>query len=206
MRGALGLLLTASCAVFGVRDTEEPSYQVLRSEGDFEVRQYEPHIIAKTLVEGDYDSITKEGFDRLAGYIFGGNQSKTKIAMTAPVTQAPGEKIAMTAPVTQSQRAPEQWEMTFTMPAGYSLETLPTPLDSRVILEEAPGKTVAVYRFSGRFSDGAFAKNTEKLTAWIDESGYQALSIARLAGYDPPWTLPFLRRNEIMIEIAPTSP
>jgi hypothetical protein len=189
--------------VLGAQTVEEPPYKVLKSEGSIELREYAPYFIAKTSIAGSYRQSTKEGFNRLAGYIFGSNTTKTSLAMTAPVTQErTSEKLAMTAPVTQEQQG-ENWVMTFTMPAGYTLESLPTPLDSRVTLEAVPGHLEVVYRFSGTFSDAELPAHSTTLLAWAQQSGYRPISSARLAGYNPPWTPPFMRRNEVQIAVVP---
>ncbi len=199
--------LQLGCSMFGSRTEETARYQVLESDGQFEIRQYSSVVIAKTEVTGDYKSSQSEAFKILAGYIFGGNQTKTKIAMTAPVeqTQKPSSiKIAMTAPVTQT-KSDSGWVMTFMMPSKFKLEDLPVPNDSRVQLEQVPAKTVAALRFSGSRSEEANVKKAEELKSWIQNRGsfeiVPTANLARSAGYDPPWTLPPFRRNEVMFDV-----
>ena len=128
---------------------EEPSYSVMATEGNFELRKYSSYIVAETYVEGDFGAIGSEGFRRLADYIGGKNKKKESISMTAPVSQKPAsEKIAMTAPVSQARKN-GRWRIAFMMPSAYTMETLPTPDDNRIVLREEKEKTVAVIRYSG---------------------------------------------------------
>ena len=203
----LFLSLQLGCSVFGSRSEETARYEVLEADGPFEIRQYSSTVIAKTEVSGDYKSSQSEAFKILAGYIFGGNTTKTKIAMTAPVEQSQkpsSVKIAMTAPVTQTQ-SDSGWVMTFMMPSQFKLEDLPTPNDSRVQIEQVPEKTVAALRFSGSRSEKENAKKAEELKSWIESRGSFEIkpteNLPRSAGYDPPWTLPPFRRNEVMFDV-----
>ncbi|NTU92861.1 MAG: heme-binding protein [Chlorobiaceae bacterium] len=197
-------LLFAGCSVLGKRSAAEPPYEVLKKDGVFEVRRYGPMVIAETnLDEEDYGAASGKGFTRLAGYIFGKNRSKSSISMTAPVLQERhNEKISMTAPVLQ-QRQKSGWTMAFVLPEGYTLESAPEPLDPAVKLSEVPPASVAVISFSGLHSSGNLEKFSRQLRAWLEKQGYRAISEPKLAAYDPPWTLPFLRRNEVQIRIAP---
>jgi hypothetical protein len=196
-------LLFAGCAVLGKRSAAEPAYEVLKQDGSFEVRRYGPMVIAETIIDdADYSRASGKGFNRLAGYIFGKNRTKTSISMTAPVLQEKSsEKITMTAPVLQ-QRQKSGWTMAFVLPEGYTLGSAPEPLDPEVKLSEVPPTTVAVIRFSGLHSSANLEKYGRQLRAWLEKQGYRALSEPKLAAYDPPWTLPFLRRNEVQIRIA----
>ena len=181
---------------------ESPKYKVLFKSGDFETRQYDPCIVAETVVDGDFESASSEGFRKLAGYIFGGNTSQQKIAMTAPVgmEQKKSEKIAMTAPVGQEQRG-GQFVITFMMPSSYTLESLPVPNDKDVVLKAIPEKIYASIRFSGTWSKDRYEKHLASLNKWIDEMRYEKRSDPNYARYNPPWTPWFMRRNEILIEI-----
>lgn len=180
---------------------EEPKYESLERTGDFELRYYEPHIVAETMVEGAFSDVGNEGFRRLADYIFGENRKKASIDITAPVTQAAGsEKIAMTAPVNQAVQN-GKWRITFTMPAEYTIETLPEPLDPRVVLRQEPGKLVAAIRYSGTWSQERYALNEKKLRSLILERGLEPVGDPIFARYNPPFTLWFLRRNEVLIPV-----
>ncbi len=194
-------LMLAGCSVLGKRTANEPPYKVLSQDGEIEIRQYGEMIVAETVVEGSYGQTSGAAFSRLAGYIFGKNRAKQKLAMTAPVLQEPvSEKISMTAPVIQEKKG-NAWVMSFVMPEGYRLETLPVPLDDAVKLRMLPGKKVGVIRYSGLHSEHNLRNFAEKLTGWLEKNGNRVLSGARSASYDPPWTLPFLRRNEVHIDI-----
>jgi hypothetical protein len=194
---ALGAV--AGCGVVG--RVEEPKFAVELREGDLEVRRYAPRVVAETVVPGTRKQAEDEGFRRLAGYIFGGNQDKSKIAMTAPVGQkVEARKIAMTAPVGQKAEG-DAWRVSFTMPTGETLRTLPEPNDRRVTLRELAPVRVAVVKFSGRWTDESFATHTDSLRAWVSSRGLRATGDPEVNRYDPPWTLWFLRRNEVWLPL-----
>ncbi|MCX6177899.1 MAG: heme-binding protein [Chlorobiales bacterium] len=194
-------LMLAGCSVLGKRTANEPQYKVLAEDGDIQIRQYGELIVAETVVEGTYGQTSGTAFSRLAGYIFGKNRAKQKIAMTAPVLQeSVSEKIAMTAPVIQEKKG-SAWVMAFVMPEGYTLETVPIPLDPAVKLRQVQGKKIGVIRYSGLHSENNLRNYAEKLTMWLEKKGYRIVSGPRAASYDPPWTIPFLRRNEVHIDI-----
>lgn len=184
-----------------VSSVEHPKYMVVQSQGNIQIRDYGPMIVAETEVSGDRKEAINQGFRIIADYIFGNNTSKKNVAMTAPVVQQKNEKISMTAPVTQEDDA-GQWKVRFVMPARYTMITLPKPKNDAVKLLEIAGKRYAVNRFSGIASEGALREHTEELNKFILENKLDALSKPSYAFFNPPWTLPFLRRNEIMIEIA----
>jgi len=180
---------------------EKAKYTVLEKEDDFEIRQYEPQIVAETLVEGDPEEVGNVGFRRLYAYISGENRKKQSISMTAPVGQeARSEKIAMTSPVSQEKKD-NRWRITFLMPAEYSLETLPEPLDERVRLREEPGRLMAAVRYSGTWSEEAYEKNKALLEAYIQKRGLKKAGVPVWARYDPPYMPWFLRRNEVLIPV-----
>ncbi len=178
-------------------EIEQPRYEVLAQDGAFELRRYAPTIVAEVTVPGDRDAAVNAGFKVLAGYIFGANVPKQKIEMTAPVTQEPGEKIAMTAPVTQQGKGGE-WIVGFVMPSSWTMQTLPRPSDPRIRLEAVPARKMAAIRFSGFHTDAAFAKQAEALSAEMAKRGIKPAGPPVYAYYDPPWTLPFMRRNEVL--------
>lgn len=183
------------------RGVSEPPFEPLSREGDVEVRRYAPTLVASTEVEGERDAALEEGFRRLAGYIFGKNRSRAKIAMTAPVSAAPSEKIAMTAPVSATALRQGVFRVTFAMPAGYTLDTLPEPEDPRVKLELEPARDVAAIRFVGWARTGAIEEHTAAILAWAERSGREVDGAPVLAQYDPPFTMPLLRRNEILLTL-----
>jgi hypothetical protein len=182
--------------------TEEPKFTVEQEAGEIQVRRYGPQIVAEVEATGDRDGAINGGFRILANYIFGGNIAKKSIDMTAPVTQQASEKITMTAPVTQQRAAEGTWKVQFIMPEGATLATLPQPKDARVTLIEKPGRTFAVVRFSGWSTVSNLESNLSKLKAFIASNALKTAGEPIYAFYDPPWTLPFWRRNEIMFELA----
>ena len=216
---ALATTLTSVTAMAN----EEPAYEVLRTDGPNELRQYRGFIVAETVVQGDMDAASSQGFRRIASYIFGANRSSRadsstpseRIAMTAPVTVAPvdgpSEKIAMTAPVTVQPQDPKQdaslqsvsqWRVHFVMPAQYTMATLPKPLDASVNLREVPGQRYAVRRFSNFAGVQKVQGETDALLQWLKAQGMRAEGPTQLSRYDAPWTLPFMRRNEVMIQVS----
>jgi hypothetical protein len=198
----LAVLMLGGLAMAPAAAIEEPSYSVTVQDEDFEVREYAPMIVAEVTVTGAQDEAIGDGFRLLADYIFGNNTSQTEIAMTAPVVQEPAsEKIAMTAPVLQTESG-GAWQVRFVMPSEYTLDTLPSPNDDRVTLRELPAERVAAHRFSGFRGEEKLARETADLEAWIAAKGYSAIGAPSFAFYDPPWTLWFLRRNEILIPLA----
>jgi effector-binding domain-containing protein len=188
---------------------EEPKYTVALQEGPFEIRDYQATVVAEVTVTGDQSEAGGKGFRLLAGYIFGGNTKRESLAMTAPVAQQrasekderTSEKIAMTAPVTMIQ-SEGTWVVRFTMPAGYSLETLPVPIDPRVKLRAVAPARYVVIRFSGLASASNVEARTAELIAFAKERHLRTTGPAALAQYNPPWTLWFMRRNEVMIRLA----
>lgn len=203
LASALSMLLLAGCSVVGVRDgTEEPKYRVLDRVGEVEIREYGPRIAAETSIEADELAARNAGFRRVAGYIFGGNKTQAKIAMTAPVSQS-SEKIAMTAPVSQTRDEAGRWVIRFFMPAGYTMGTLPTPNDPAVRLVEVPAETIAVLRFTGLGGVSAVAEKREALLGNLRTSRYRTVGLPMTWFYDPPWTVPFLRRNEVAVGVTP---
>ena len=179
-----------------------PSFDLTVDRGAFQVRDYPALIAAEVSVAGDRDAAANSGFRLLAGYIFGGNTRRERIAMTAPVVQeaAVGETIAMTAPVLQTG-AGDTWIVRFVMPAGSTLETLPTPNDPRVRLVALAPARFAVIRFSGLARPRDVARETQALTELVEGRGLRAIGSPSLARYNPPWTPWFMRRNEIWIPL-----
>ena len=181
-------------------NVEQARYDVFETHGAIEIRDYAPMIVAEVSVPGDREKAISDGFRLIADYIFGNNISSQEVAMTAPVIQQPSEKIAMTAPVIQ-QGGEGLWVVRFVMPSAYTMQTLPKPNNSEVILKEIAGKRFAVIRFSGLARANSLAAHTKELEAFILENNLQTVSEPTYAFFNPPWTLPFLRRNEVMIEI-----
>ncbi len=183
--------------------TEEAKYSVVLKDDNFEVRAYQPHILAQTRVEGEFASAGSAAFGRLFKYITGNNTSQRDIQMTAPVTQTPSsEKIKMTSPVAQ-QQMDGKWAVSFMMPASSTLATLPKPKDPEIVLREVPARQMAALRYSGGWSEKSYAKHKDRLDIWIKAQGFTVTGEAIWARYDPPFKPWFLRRNEILIPIVP---
>ncbi|KAA1251645.1 heme-binding protein [Mycobacterium simiae] len=200
-------LTEAAGSVVGLRcGTEEPRHSSEQLTDGVEIRHYGPRIAAETTVRAGEEAARNIGFRRLARYIFGANHATVKIAMTAPVVQhsagASGEKIAMTAPVSQRAAADGVWVIRFFMPADKTMDSLPLPDDSEVTLVNVPPETVAVLRFSGIPTETAVASQTAKLLRTLREHGFASTGTPAAWFYDPPWTIPMLRRNEIAVPVT----
>jgi hypothetical protein len=206
----LGLLCTGH-----VMAIEEPKYEVIQTDGAFEIRKYAPILIAETFVDGDMDEASNKGFRLIADYIFGNNQvvdsnANTKIAMTAPVTVEPvSRKIAMTAPVTVEPQSTDtnmqlakKWRIHFVMPSQYTLANIPKPKNDAVSLKEVPSKYFIVYSYSWLNTLSRVQDKTDEALEWANRKGLKVIGAPKLSRYDPPWTLPMFKRNEIMLEIA----
>ena len=179
--------------VKNVMSIETLDYDVIRKDRRIEIRQYKEHITASVTFETK-EELDRLGFRTLADYIFGNN-----ISMTSPVLTK-GEKIAMTTPVLSGETN-SSWTMSFSMPQKYTLETLPTPNNNKVIIEKVPAKKFAAIRFSGFMSDKNYSRYDNVLRLWLKENNVSIAGGTIRAGYNPPWTLPFLRRNEVLIQI-----
>lgn len=191
---------------FGSR-VEQTDYTVLKKMNGYEIREYPTHIVAQTTVEGSYGESMNSGFSIVAGYIFGGNTKKESIAMTAPVLAQKdnidntSESIAMTAPVLAETEGNSQ-VISFSMPRSYTLETLPTPNDPRVKIVMVPTMKYAVLQFSWYRSDARIKRMKEKLLSALARDGIVAEGSTAYAGYNAPWTPPWMNRNEVLVEIA----
>lgn len=202
MRLFILLTFVSSCSLFGIQDEKGPKYTVLKDEGKFQIRRYEPYIVAKTTVKGDYDEASGKAFRILAGYIFGKNEGKKEISMTSPVEmKKTSVNISMTTPVA-IQKQNQGYTMAFSMPKKYSMETLPKPKDERVVFEKVPSRLVAAHRYSWFSSQDRNKEKAQELRAWASKlMVYKLNEDFVFAGYNPPWTLPFFRRNEVLIDL-----
>ena len=201
---SLPLITLSGC---NVGQYEEPRYTVSQTAEDgIEIREYTPTIVAQAEVTGPREEAISAGFRLVADYIFGNNAPQQKISMTTPVIQqaAPeGKKIAMTAPVIQQAAGTDnKWVVQFVMPSEYTLETLPKPNKPEVKLLKVPAQKMLVIRFSGSTRDANIAKYREQLQAYATANKIKTVGAPVLAFYDPPWTLPFMRRNEVMLQLA----
>ena len=187
-----------------VMATEEPDFKLISEEGDFQIREYDPKIIAQVEVEGDFDEASSRGFKLLADYIFGNNLlegESQKISMTTPVEMSPmTENILMTSSIMDDQ-VNNKWSINFIMPQEYSLDTLPKPNNFQVNIIEVPKEKYAVIVFSGLVRESSYAEKAELLSSYIEENGLKQQGTIKIARYNPPWTLPFFRRNELMVRI-----
>jgi hypothetical protein len=204
-------LLGAGCSVVGVRSgTEEPAYQLLErlpSDGAdrIEIRRYGERAVISTLVDGPEEASRSDGFRRLAAYIFGANRERASIAMTVPVEQAaapPAGPLAATGPIAESPGPDGRWRISFFAPAAYAAQALPPPEDGAVERVALPAQTYAVLTFSGSRSAESVAGKRGALLAALDHSSWRAAGETAAWFYDPPWTLPMFRRNEVAIPVV----
>jgi effector-binding domain-containing protein len=184
---------------------EQPEYRIINKIDNIEVREYQSFIVAETVVESSFEQAGNDGHRLLAEFISGNNIKQESIAMTAPVSQEraeiQGEKIEMAVPVNQESAANGKYRISFVMPSRYTLETLPTPQDKRILLRNVPAKKVVVIKYSGTWSMENYAENEAKLREFIKQHNYSVKGEPIWARYDPPFMPWFLRRNEIMIEV-----
>jgi hypothetical protein len=181
---------------------ETTPYEIELSEGPFEVRSYGNRIVAEAILTGKRDHAASAGFRRLAGYIFGGNSRSMNIAMTSPVLQFKASEPVASGP---EGGTGERWAIRFVLPRDSTLPTLPTPTDSNVRLLPLEPSRVVVVRFSGLTGETRTAEKLAELDAFVASRELGPTGPAILARYDPPWTLWFSRRNELMREIVETS-
>lgn len=190
---------------------EEPDFEIIETADDIEYRRYQPFVIAQTIVDTDERSEANNiGFRRLFKYITGANTGRQKIEMTAPVIQrdsasaanaTKGEKIAMTAPVQQSATS-EGWKVAFVLPLHFTIDSAPIPSSADVKLHQVPSRTMAVLGFSGRWTDKNIRKHQDELINKLEKAGVEITGEAEFAAYNAPFRPPFMRRNEVMVEIA----
>lgn len=181
---------------------EEAEYTVVLEDGDFEIREYAPSIVAETIVSGEFEDAGSRAFRKLFNYIDGENHRSSEIAMTAPVSQqAEGQKIAMTSPVSQEPTA-QGWAVSFMMPAAYSMDTIPQPNDEQVVLREIPAYRAAAIRYSGTWSQKNYDEHLAELQAWVVSMDLEAAGNPVWARYNAPFTPWFMRRNEILIPLS----
>jgi len=184
--------------------TEEPEYQIVREFSDIEVRQYAAYAVAEVAVAGPAGEAGNQAFPILAGYIFGKNKGDRKFAMTAPVTQvAAPVKLEMTAPVTQTA-GPGGFVVQFVLPRGVTVASAPEPLDTRVQLREVLPSQVAVIRYSGFWSESNYAEHLAQLQAALRAADLAWTGEPTYARYNAPFTLWFMRRNEIWLHLVPS--
>lgn len=181
---------------------ENTEYSVIESREEYEIRLYPSHIVAQTTVKGTYKEALNNGFSIIARYIFGGNTKKESIAMTAPVIEkkSVSESISMTAPVLATIEG-ESHIIAFGMPKSYTIDTLPTPNDSRIEIVTVPEKKMAAIRFSGFRTESRVQLKKEKLLEILNRDTVRVIGEPQYAGYNGPWTPPWMTRNEVLVEI-----
>ena len=204
IKRSIRITLAVAFIIIGVTDAmaiEEATFTVVKKDNKFEIRDYTPHILAETLVEGELKEAGNKAFRMLFRYISGDNRVRKKVAMTAPVSQRPqGEKIEMTAPVGQ-RAVQEKWAVSFMMPSSYTLKTLPEPENPNITLRQVPARRMAAVRYSGFWSEKGYLRYKSELESWIQERGLTIVGEPIWARYNSPFTPWFLRRNEILIPI-----
>ena len=200
---AILVVVVLGAALWGpiVSNVEHPKYTPVEGSGNIEIRDYAPMIVAETEVTGERREAISKGFRIIADYIFGNNTAAQQVPMTAPVAQQASETIAMTAPVTQAGGG-NTWRVRFIMPSKYRMETLPKPNNPAIELREIPEKRFAVIRFSGMAGEESLKRYNKELDDFLSAKRLTPLSPPTYAFYNPPWTLPFLRRNEVMVELS----
>lgn len=198
----VALIIWSAFGFFTAR-VEQAPFTLIRTTPEYEVREYAPHIEAQARVEGSYADALGQGFRIVAGYIFGGNTRKESIAMTAPVVaRESSQKIAMTAPVIATSAATgTSHTIAFVMPAGSTLENLPVPSDTRVQLVAVPAQRMAVRRFSWYFTSARVESLQKQLLSDLARDGVAVVGEPSYAGYNPPWTPPWMLHNEVMVQI-----
>ena len=177
-----------SCQVMAI---EEPNFKILVDEGELEIRSYDEYLVAETAVEGSFDTASRKGFRRVAGYIFGEN--KNSIGQS--------EKIQMTAPVTVKPDN-EGWVLHFVMPSNYDMSQLPVPNNNSILLKKIEAHLAAVIIFSGFTTDAKIQNKTEELKVWLEKKDFKIAGPQQIARYNDPFTLPWLRRNEIIFKVT----
>jgi hypothetical protein len=199
------LLGYAAFNYFIMKDVKTPTYTVVKTFKNIEFRQYAPMLVAEVNASGNRNEAASRGFKILADFIFGNNHtnnsSAEKIKMTAPVLQQPTQKIAMTAPVLQTKKQNEQWQIKFIMPQHYTLDSLPRPNNESIHIVQIPSKKMLAIRFSGSDSIHNLDKHQAQLEQFIVAHQIKTLGEFEYAFYNPPWTLPAQRRNEILVEV-----
>jgi hypothetical protein len=166
--------------------TEQQAWTLVRSYPGFELRRYEPHLLAEVAVGGSFEQAGNRAFGSLARYIGGRNRQQRNLAMTAPVLQ---------------RSEADRHVVSFVMPAGETAASVPAPSDPAVAVREVPAETAAVVRYTGRWTESGYHDRLARLRADVDAAGLEVAGPARWARFDPPWTPWFLRHNEIVLPV-----
>ena len=207
-------LFVSACSVFGGKAAEEPQYEVVLTDDDIEVRSYESFAVAWTTAPGPFDEAVRTGFQRLFEYIKGANVSAAGIDMTAPVLTEP-ERLEVGAIVAAPEHDEETdepttltgpgingWSIGFVLPVDYTAETAPVAVGADVFISDVAARCVASIRFSGMLGAEAGEEERQRLERWMETRGLEHEGDWQMAGYNPPWTIPMLRRNEVLVSLA----
>jgi hypothetical protein len=173
-------LFVAGCSVFGGKAADEPAYRLVEQDGAIEIREYAGFAVAETIVVAPFDEATGIGFRRLA-------QPRNEMREVTASSLTPG--------------GDESWTIAFVLPEGVTAETAPTPTDDRVTLRDLPSRRVASIKFTGRFRNAAAEEKRQLLADWLAARGLTHQGDWQFAGYNPPWTVPALRRNEVLVTL-----
>jgi effector-binding domain-containing protein len=181
---------------------EEAEYNVSLKDNEIEIRDYSASIVAEVTINGSFEDASNVAFRKLFKYISGENSSRSKIAMTAPVSQeARSEKIDMTAPVSQTATG-QGWAVSFMMPASFTMDTTPLPADKSVKLREIPAYRAAAIRYSGTWSEKRYQEHLNILQKWVEQHNLEITGQPVWARYNAPFVPWFMRRNEILLPIT----
>ena len=167
--------------------TEQQPYSVISSAHAFELRHYPAYVLAQVLEPGEFFAAGNRAFRPLLSYISGNNATGRKIAMTAPVIQAPegkGDNL-----------------VSFVMPSDFSYEKLPQPISSRLKIVPVDEHYAAAIRFSGGWNERRFAAKGEELVSAVKAAGLEPIGSVYWARFDPPYKPAFLKRNEAIIRV-----
>ena len=197
-------ILGSAVNAFGIRTGESPKYDVIHEDGELEIRRYPALLRAKTFVAGDYETSSEIGYKRLASFIAGHNSGELRVypVDAAPRSSSCGEHIAMTTPVLQAP-AESGWSTAFILPRKYSFSTAPKPWDAEIELEQVPPQTMAILRYSGSVDADRIQRKFREVRGWVQSIGWRSISEPLAAQYDPPFTIPFLKRNEVLVRAEP---
>jgi len=196
-------ILGSAVNIFGIRTGESPKYVVLHEDGELEIRRYVSLLRVKTFIPGDYAASMEVGLKRLGSFVSGHNSGNVRLYPESGIqTDLRGEHIATTTPVLQSPIA-DGWAMAFILPRKYTFSTAPKPLDEKVELEHMPTQTMAILRYSGSVDEECIQRKFRELRGWVQSIGWRSISEPMSAQYDPPFTIPFLKRNEVLVRAEP---
>lgn len=197
-------ILGSAVHAFGIRTGESPKYDVIHEDGELEIRRYQALLRVKTFAPGVYAASLDTGFARLLSFMSGHNDGGTRLRRSKPAMRSStdGERITMTTPVLHAA-GQGGWTVAFILPRKYSFSTAPRPLDAEVELEQVPPQTMAILRYSGHVDEVRVQRKFRELRGWVQSIGWRSISEPLAAQYDPPFTISFLKRNEVLVRAEP---